>query len=97
MNRIVAAEYCRYSSSAQDDGYSIEAQQKAIANFALSNGYDIQYSYIDRAKTGTNANRPEFQRMMKDAKAGLFDVIIIHKIDRFSRNRYDFAVYEAHL
>ncbi len=97
MNKIVAAEYCRYSSSAQDDGYSIEAQQKAIANFALSNGYDVQYSYIDRAKTGTNANRPEFQRMMKDAKAGLFDVIIIHKIDRFSRNRYDFAVYEAHL
>lgn len=98
MNKkIIAAEYCRYSSSAQDDGYSIEAQQKAIANFALTNGYDIQYSYIDRAKTGTNANRPEFQRMMKDAKAGLFDVIIIHKIDRFSRNRYDFAMYEAHL
>jgi len=97
MNKIIAAEYCRYSSSAQDDGYSIEAQQKAIANFAVSNDYDVQYSYIDRAKTGTNANRPEFQRMMKDAKAGMFDVIIIHKIDRFSRNRYDFAVYEAHL
>ena len=97
MNKIIAAEYCRYSSNAQDDGYSIEAQQAKISDFALSNGYDIQYSYIDRAKTGTNANRPEFQRMMKDAKAGLFEVIIIHKIDRFSRNRYDFAVYEAHL
>lgn len=98
MNRqIIAAEYCRYSSSAQDDGYSIEAQQRAISKFALANGYDIQHSYIDRAKTGTNAKRPEFQRMMKDAKEGLFDVIIIHKIDRFSRNRYDFAVYEAHL
>ncbi len=97
MNKIIAAEYCRYSSNAQDDGYSIEAQQAKISDFALSNGYDVQYSYIDRAKTGTNANRPEFQRMMKDAKAGLFDVIIIHKIDRFSRNRYDFAVYEAHL
>lgn len=97
MNKIIAAEYCRYSSSAQDDGYSIEAQQSKIASFAVANGYDIQYSYIDRAKTGTNANRPEFQQMMNDAKAGLFDVIIIHKIDRFSRNRYDFAIYEAHL
>lgn len=97
MNRIVAAEYCRYSSSAQDDGYSIEAQQKAIANFASSNGYDIQYSYIDKARTGTNANRPEFQRMIEDAKNGLFDVIIIHKIDRFSRNRLDSIIYKNEL
>lgn len=97
MNRIVAAEYCRYSSSAQDDGYSIEAQQKAIANFALSNGYDIQYSYVDKARTGTNANRPEFQRMIEDAKNGLFDVIIIHKIDRFSRNRLDSIIYKNEL
>lgn len=97
MNRIVAAEYCRYSSSAQDDGYSIEAQQKAIANFAAVNGYDIQYSYIDRARTGTNANRPEFQRMIEDAKQGLFDVIIIHKTDRFSRNRFDSILYKNEL
>ena len=95
--KIIAAEYCRYSSSAQDDGFSIEAQQKAIASFAVSNGYDIQYSYIDRAKTGTNANRPEFQRMIEDAKQGLFSVIIIHKTDRFSRNRLDSISYKSEL
>lgn len=97
MKKIIAAEYCRYSSSAQDDGYSIEAQQKAIANFAAVNGYDIQYSYIDKAKTGTNANRPEFQRMIDDASKGLFDVIIIHKTDRFSRNRFDSILYKNEL
>lgn len=97
MKKIIAAEYCRYSSSAQDDGYSIEAQQKAIANFAAVNGYDIQYSYIDKAKTGTNANRPEFQRMIDDASKGLFDVIIIHKTDRFSRNRLDSIIYKNEL
>ncbi|MDE6111255.1 MAG: recombinase family protein [Eubacterium sp.] len=97
MKIRIAAEYCRYSSSAQDDGYSIEAQQKAIASFALSNGYDIQYSYVDKARTGTNANRPEFQRMIEDARNGLFDVIIIHKIDRFSRNRFDSILYKNEL
>ena len=97
MNKIIAAEYCRYSSSAQDDGYSIEAQLKAIANFASSNDYDIQYSYIDRAKTGTNANRPQFQQMIADAKKGLFDVLIIHKLDRFSRNQYDSIRYKNEL
>ncbi len=97
MKIKIAAEYCRYSSSAQDDGYSIEAQQKAIANFAAVNGYDVQHSYIDKARTGTNANRPEFQRMIEDAKKGLFDVIIIHKIDRFSRNRFDSILYKNEL
>lgn len=97
MKIKIAAEYCRYSSSAQDDGYSIEAQQKAIANFAMSNGYDVQYSYIDKARTGTNANRPEFQRMIEDAKKGLFDVIIIHKTDRFSRSRFDSILYKSEL
>ena len=77
MNKTVVAEYCRFSSHAQDEGFSIAAQQRAIANFAAANGYDIQYSYIDRAKTGTNANRPDFQRMMKDAKAGLMQLSFI--------------------
>lgn len=97
MNKIIAAGYYRYSSTAQNDGYSIEAQMKAIANFALSNGYDIQYNYIDRAKTGTTVNRPEFQRMIEDAKQGLFSTIIIHKTDRFSRNRFDSILYKNEL
>lgn len=97
MNRIPACEYCRFSSNAQSDGFSILAQQKAIANFAAVNGYDIQYSYIDRARTGTNANRPEFQRMIEDAEKGLFEAIIIHKTDRFSRNRFDSILYKNKL
>lgn len=94
MNKIIAAEYCRYSSSAQDDGYSIEAQQRAISNFASSNNYEIQYSYIDRAKSGTNVrHRDQFIQMLKDAEQGLFDVVIVHKLDRFSRNRYESMKY----
>lgn len=98
MKKIIAAEYCRYSSSAQDDGYSIEAQQRAISNFASSNNYEIQYSYIDRAKSGTNVrHRDQFKQMLKDAEQGLFDVVIVHKLDRFSRNRYESMKYRNFL
>ena len=96
-NQKIAAAYMRYSSNAQDDGYSIEAQNKIINEFCKKNNYNLQYLYIDRAKTGTNANRPEFQRLMDDAKKQLFDVVIVHKTDRFSRNRYDSILYKSML
>lgn len=87
--------YMRYSSVAQNDGFSIEAQQKALTKYAKSNNYYIVDEYIDRAKTGRNANRPEFQRMIDDSKKNLFDLVLVHKIDRFSRNRYDAIVYRS--
>lgn len=42
-------------------------------------------------------NRPDFQRMVKDSAKGLFDVVIVWKLDRFARNRYDSAHYKAQL
>ena len=60
--KITAACYMRYSSHAQDDGFSIEAQEKAIKKYADEHGYDLQYYYCDKAKTGTNSKRPEFQK-----------------------------------
>ncbi len=85
----------RYSSHAQDDGFSIEAQEKAIKKFAEENNLDLQYIYCDKAKTGTNANRPEFQQMMSDAKKKAFEVCIVHKTDRFARSRLDSVVHKA--
>ena len=54
-------------------------------------------SYIDRALSAKTDNRPEFQRMIKDSSKELFDVIIVWKLDRFARNRYDSAHYKAML
>ena len=51
-------------------------------------------SYIDRALSAKTADRPEFQRMIKDSAKGLFDVVIVWKLDRFSRDRYDSAHYK---
>jgi len=56
--------------------------------------YDITNIYIDEALTATNDNRPEFLQMVDDSKQHLFDVVLVHKLDRFSRSRYDSAFYK---
>ena len=51
-------------------------------------------NYIDRAMTATSDNRPDFQRMIKDSYKRCFDMIIVWKLDSFSRDRYDSAHYK---
>lgn len=85
----------RYSSHAQDNGFSIEAQEKAIKKYADEHGYDLQYYYCDKAKTGTNSKRPEFQKMIADSKKKIFQVCIVHKTDRFARSRYDSIFFKS--
>ena len=53
--------------------------------------------YIDRAYSAKTDNRPEFQNMIKDSGKRLFDIVIVWKLDRFARNRYDSARYKAQL
>ena len=53
--------------------------------------------YTDRAKSATTDNRPEFLRMIEDAKKGLVDVVLVHKLDRFARNRHDSIGYRMEL
>ena len=51
-------------------------------------------TYVDRAKTGKNDNRPAFQQMIADSKKNFFDVILVWKLDRFSRDKYDSEHYK---
>ena len=53
--------------------------------------------YIDRAKTGTTDKREAFQQMIQDSNARAFNILLVHKLDRFARNRYDSAVYKREL
>lgn len=87
------APYLRYSSDNQREE-SIEAQLRAIEAYCERNGLKIVKVYADRAKTATSDKRPEFQQMIADSAKGLFDTIIVHKLDRFSRNKYDSANYK---
>ena len=78
----MAALYARYSSDAQNDGNSIEAQINAITDYAQREDVVIVEQYKDMAKSGTTADRPEFQRMMKDAEQKRFQLVLVHKYDR---------------
>ena len=91
-----AVIYARYSSDSQREE-SIEGQLRECTAFAEKNGITVLRHYIDRAYSAKTDNRPEFQSMIKDSGKRLFDIVIVWKLDRFARNRYDSARYKATL
>lgn len=91
-----AVIYARYSSFGQREE-SIEGQLKICREYAESNGYAVLEEYIDRAKSATNDNRSDFQRMVADAELGLFSAVLVYQFDRFARNRQDSVLYKAKL
>ena len=91
-----AVIYARYSSDNQREE-SIEGQIRECTAFAEKNGITVLRHYIDRAVSAKTDNRPEFQNMIKDSSRRLFDMVIVWKLDRFARNRYDSARYKATL
>lgn len=91
-----AVIYARYSSDNQREA-SIEGQIRECTAFAEKNGITVLRHYIDRAISAKTDNRPEFQNMIIDSNKKLFDMIIVWKLDRFARNRYDSARYKAQL
>ncbi len=93
---MTAVIYARYSSDSQREE-SIEGQIRECTAFAEKNGITILRHYIDRAFSAKTDNRPEFQNMVKDSGKRLFDMVIVWKLDRFARNRYDSARYKATL
>lgn len=89
-----AVIYARYSSDSQRDE-SIDGQIRECKEYAERNDITVIGTYIDRALSAKTDNRPDFQRMIKDSSKGLFDVVIVWKLDRFARNRYDSAHYKS--
>lgn len=89
--------YSRYSSIGQND-QSIDGQIEACMQYAAQRGFRVVGQYIDRAMSGTHADsRPEFQRLIRDGKKGIFKYVLVWKLDRFARNRYDSAIYKNEL
>lgn len=93
---MTAVIYARYSSDNQREE-SIEGQIRECTVYAEKNGFTVVKHYIDRAISAKTDNRPQFQQMIKDSERGIFDVIIVWKLDRFARNRYDSARYKTQL
>lgn len=92
MNTI-GTIYARFSSDNQREE-SIDGQLRDCIAWAARNNITLIDPYIDRALSAKTDNRPSFQKMIADSAKGLFDVIIVWKLDRFARNRYDSAHYK---
>ena len=93
---MTAVIYARYSSDNQREE-SIEGQIRECTAYAEKNGFTVVKHYIDRAISAKTDNRPEFQQMIKDSDKKLFDIVLVWKLDRFARNRYDSARYKTQL
>ncbi|QOR36601.1 recombinase family protein [Clostridium sp. 'deep sea'] len=95
-----AALYIRVSTTGQaEEGLSIPAQKKLLKEYALKHDYVIsaEHIYIDAGESAKSADRPKFQLMIANAKVKPkpFDAVLVHKTDRFARNRLDSSVYKT--
>lgn len=88
-----AVIYARYSSDSQTE-QSIEGQLRVCEEFAKANDILILAKYIDRAMTGTNDMRPDFQRMIRDSARKEWTYVLVYKLDRFSRNKYEATIHK---
>ena len=87
MNRYAA--YVRVSSEEQVTGYSIEAQKRAVEAWVSAQGGQLVRVYVEEGVTGRTTDRPAFVQMRQDARQRKFDALVVHKFDRFARNRTD--------
>ncbi len=84
-----AALYARVSDEEQVEGYSLDAQRRAFRDYAKNQDWDTYHEYVEEgvsARTDDVAKRPLFQEAINDALAHKFDVLVVHKLDRFARN-----------
>lgn len=90
--------YSRYSDDMQQ-GESIEAQNAKCEEYAKKHDIKIVKYYSDEGFTASTKieKREEFNKLIRDSKKGLFDVVLCHKVDRFARDSVDFLVTEREL
>lgn len=88
-----AVIYARYSSDTQTK-QSIEGQIRVCRDYAKNNNILIADTYVDRAMTGTNDMHPDFQRMIKESNKRQWDYVLVYKLDRFSRNKYETTIHK---
>ncbi|MCM1525043.1 MAG: recombinase family protein [Ruminococcus sp.] len=85
------AAYCRVSTDKSDQLNSLETQKKFFTEFTKKNGHNLVKLYADEGISGTKVkNRKEFQQLMRDAKQGMFEMVVVKDISRFARNTVDF-------
>ena len=91
-----AVIYARYSSDAQSE-QSIEGQMRVCNAYAEAHDLLIVKDFVDRAMTGMNDARPAFQQMLHESKKKQWEVVLVYKLDRFSRNKYESTIHKKTL
>jgi DNA invertase Pin-like site-specific DNA recombinase len=85
------AAYCRVSTDKEDQQSSLEMQKNYFGDYAKKQGHNLVKLYADEGISGTKIkNRKQFQQLMKDAKLGIFELVVVKDISRFARNTVDF-------
>ncbi len=79
-----------------DDSASIKNQRLLLTDYALAHQFKVLHVYCDDDESGLYDNRPDFEKMMTDAKLGEFDIIIAKTQSRFSRNMEHIEKYLHH-
>lgn len=87
-----AVIYARYSCEKQTE-ISIEGQLEVCKKYAVEHDYYVVDTYIDRAVSGRTDQRDGFQQMLKDSALKSFEAVIVYKLDRFSRDKYESAIH----
>jgi site-specific DNA recombinase len=97
-----AIGYIRVSTDEQaKDGLSLDAQRERIESFCIAKDWTLETIINDPGYSGKNLNRPGIQKIIEAVKAGTFDVLVICKLDRMTRNIRDLGyltqdVFEVH-
>ncbi|MHB2169537.1 recombinase family protein [Alsobacter sp. R-9] len=91
-----AVIYARYSSDRQREA-SIEDQMRTCRAWIEREGADLVATYTDHAVSGQIRMRPGYQKLLEDARAGRFDIVVAEALDRLSRDQEDVAALYKHL
>ena len=91
----ITALYCRLSrdDGTEGDSNSIANQKKLLAKYAKEHGFSNTKFYVDDGYTGTNFNRPDFQRMLADMDMGYISTVIVKDSSRLGRNYLEVGQY----
>ncbi len=92
--RMITGCYCRLSdddpvcdqTDRNGTSVSIETQMKILGDYCRQQGITVHGYYCDDGYTGTNFDRPDFCRMMRDAERGQINTIIVKDLSRFGRH-----------
>lgn len=86
---IRVALYARVSTEEQTENFSLGSQTELLKKHAKEHQYKIYSIYIDGGYSGASYERPEFQRLLADAKQSRFDIVLVYRLDRFFRSNKD--------